>query len=232
MHLEAMKIPMSDKSTKKQGQPNQIELENLQEEVNAEASPLFDFLVKYAKVILGAVAAILLIVAGYTAFKGWTNYSKNQASEELAQVLTLSGEAKIEALNKFAANAPDHIKGGALFELAGALMDTKRFDDAAEAWKELELLNSDDSMGLLASMGLARCLLLADKADEAMAKAQEVVAASPEALLPPANRLLAACAEAAGNKTVAITALNALLESGRAVDAPLLSYRIRTLEAK
>ncbi len=222
---------MSDKNTNTQSTGSQIEMENLQQEVNAEASPLFDFLVKYAKVILGAVAAILLVVAGYTAFQGWTNYSQNKASGKLAQVLTLSGEAKIEALSKFAAEAPDHVKGGALFELAGALMDTENFEAAAEAWGELELL-SDDEMSLLASMGLARCLLLADKAGEAMAKAQEVVNTAPEALLPPANRLLAACAEANGDKDVAIVALKALLESGRAVDGPLLSYRIETLEAK
>lgn len=227
-----MNTTMSDQKTPVQeDQNNGIEMEDLQQAVNQEASPLFDFLVKNAKVIGIALGVIVLVAAGYAGTKAWSSYSQNQAMQEMAHILTLGGEERINTLKEYAPNAPETVKGGALFELAGALMTTGDFEGAAEIWKQIEELGNP-AMRTLAQMGRARCLLLAERADDAYAQAKALMDNAPEALKAPGNRLLAACAEAAGDKPAAAAALQALLDSGKAVDGPLISYRIQSLSAE
>ncbi|MBU1247708.1 MAG: tetratricopeptide repeat protein [Proteobacteria bacterium] len=227
-----MKTTMSEQNnTTPEPKKDALQVDGLQEAINKEATPLFDFLVKYSKAIFLGAGLLIAIAAGYAGIEAWGNYSENKASEEFAQVLSIQGPERIEALKAFADDAPAQLKGGVLFELAGSLMAMDKFEEAAEVWIELEAQGGEE-MKTITGMGLARCLLLAGKTDEAYAKAKDVTAAAPEAMLAPTNRLLAACAEAAGDKAAAAKALQTLLDSGNAVDAPLLSYRIQALGAE
>lgn len=222
-------------STQNQSQPeqgrSQDDIDHLHQEVNQEASPIFDFLVKYAKVIAGVAIGAVAAAAVYAGVSAWNGYTERKAQEQFAQVLSASGEQRITALQNYVDEAPKAVRGGALFELAGALMAEKRYDEAVGVWSELKGEGRPE-MRTLASMGMARCLLLNGQADQAMEMARAVVADAPEAMAAPANRLLAACAEAAGEPTLAATALQAVLDSGQAQDAPLLSYRIKSLKGE
>ncbi|MGE4504985.1 MAG: tetratricopeptide repeat protein [Desulfovibrionaceae bacterium] len=209
---------------------HKIELNDIQGEVNAEASKAFDFLVRNAKIIIGVVVVAVGAAAVYAGVQGWSSYSEKKAMEHYTQVLSTTGEARIEALRAYVADAPESVRGGALLELAGSLMNEQRYAEAAEEWKKLEGEGRPE-MRTLASLGEARCLLLSGAAEEAYAKAKAIIPLAPEAMVVPAQRLVAACAEAAGDKPGAAEALQAVLDSGTAVDAPLLSYRIEALKA-
>lgn len=210
---------------------SQADLDHLHQEVNQEASPMFDFLVKHAKVIAGVALGAVAAAAVYAGVTAWSGYSERKAQEEFAQVLSTTGENRVEALKAYVDEAPETVRGGALFELAGALMAEGRYGEAVPVWAELKGEGRPE-MRTLASMGMARCLLLDGQTDQALQMAEAIVADAPESMTAPANRLLAACAEAAGEPTLAATALQAVLDSGQAQDAPLLSYRIKTLKGE
>ena len=82
-------------STKNSPENNRkgLELPDFQELINAEASPLYEFLTKYSKIIITAIIVVVVAAAGYAGVKGWASYTKNKATDEFAQILALPGEA-------------------------------------------------------------------------------------------------------------------------------------------
>ncbi|MEF2145273.1 MAG: tetratricopeptide repeat protein [Desulfovibrionaceae bacterium] len=218
---------MSENTDKTQGQSLGID-----QEVSREASPLYAFIDKHKTILLGVIVGILAAATVYGGVKWWNQHSHNSARTELGGILTeTSGDQRVEALRIFADKAPASVKDGALFELAGALMQLGRFDESIAVWDELLSGLSTVQLKTVAGLGKARCLLLGDKPTEALAVIREIKGSAPAEFVTPVNRLLAVAAEQAGEKDVALTAYQELLSGGQIADAEFIQYKIGRLQA-
>lgn len=218
---------MSENTTKTPVAPQELAAE-----VTKEATPIFDALMRYKHIIAGVAVAVVAIAAIYTGVKLWNSYTLSSAKERLGGILlTTSEQERIDALTAFAADAPEGVRSGVLFELAGAQMQMGQTDEAVQTWDRIIASLNNPELLALAKLGKARTLLLGGKADEALAAARELRADSPESFATPINRLIAAAAEQAGDKQTALEAYQALLSGGQAADAEYLQYKIGQLQA-
>ncbi|MGE4291649.1 MAG: tetratricopeptide repeat protein [Desulfovibrio sp.] len=218
---------MSENTTQKPVAPHE-----LADEITKEATPIFDALMRYKHIIAGAAAVVIAVAAIYAGVTLWNAHTHSSAKEKLGNILlTTSAQERIDTLKAFAADAPDSVRNGALFELAGSQMQMGQFDDAAQTWDQLIARLETPELLALAKLGKARSLLLGGKAEEALTVARELRAAAPESFATPANRIIAAAAEQSGDTQTALEAYQALLSGGQAADAEFLNYKIGRLQA-
>lgn len=218
---------MSENTTQKPVTPNE-----LAGEVTKEATPIFDVLMRYKHIIFGAVAAVIAVAAIYTGVTLWNSHTLSSAKEQLGHILlSTSKQERIDALKTFTADAPDGVRNGALFELAGAQMLMAQYDDAAGTWDKLVSRLENPELLALARLGKARTLLLGGKAKEALQAALALRSDTPESFAAPVNRLVAAAAEQAGDDKAALEAYQALLSGGQTADAEYVKFKIARLKA-
>lgn len=217
---------MSENTTQKP-----VEAHVLAEEITKEASPLFQAIMRYKNVIAGVAVAIVAAAAIYTGATLWNSYTVSSAKDQLGDILlTASGDKRVEALKAFTADAPDGVRNGGLFELAGTQMQLGLFDEAVQTWDQLISRLENPELLALAKLGKVRSLLLGGKADEALTAALALRTDTPESFTTPVNRLIAVAAEQAGNNQTALEAYQALLSGGQAADAEYLQYKIGRLQ--
>lgn len=218
---------MSENITQKPIDPHE-----LADEITKEATPIFDTLMRYKHIIAGVAGVVIAVAAIYTGVTLWNSYTHSSAKEKLGDILlTNSAQERIDALKDFVADAPEGVRNGATFELVGAQVQMGQFDDAVQTWDQLIARLENPELLALAKLGKARTLLLAGKADEALAMAQGLRADTPESFAVPVNRIVAAAAEQAGDTQAALEAYQALLSGGQTADAEYLNYKISRLQA-
>ncbi len=216
-------------SKKNTGQSQGLNTENPHEPSSQAPEKALDFLIKNAKTILIVVVALILVAATWGGIQVWSDWSQQKDAEEFSQILNLPQVERLQKLTEYAPIAPKTIQGAALLELAGMLMEKEAFQEAATIWSQLAE-NSSGAVQWLAKLSKARCLLLAGEHDAAYTEMTNCINNAPKTMLVPSNRLLASCAEAVGDKSTAVKALQAILDSKQAVDAQLISYRIKQLQ--
>lgn len=217
---------MADKPT-----PTTAPIADIEQEVVQEARPILETLLKYKTPIIAGVATLLVMVAAYSGYTGWRNYSLTSAQEELGEIITTtSGQDLIDQLTAFADTTDSRVRPAALFELADALMESSLYAEAADVWTSLAEIDDEHIQGV-AILGQARCLLLDGRAQAAFDTAKAYQVTAPEAFSLPVNRLLAAAAEQTGDKAAALEAYQALAASQQVQDLPFIESRIRELSA-
>lgn len=197
--------------SQKKDQKNATILDSIQSEVSKEASPLLEFLIRNSKKI--ALLVVLVIVAA-AAFGGWTVYSENQvnaAREELGLlVVRPESEAKLAALEKFAADAPAELKTGAYLALASSAAQAGRHDLAASAWGQIASLTGSP-MHFTAQLGEAASLKDQGKGEQALMLLESMLSGTPAEMSPVLNSAILDLAEDLGQWDRALQACNNIL---------------------
>ena len=204
------------------------DLRGLQENVPETLHPVLNWMGRNHKLLIGIVSVIILVVAGFSIFKVVTGHQAESARNELTDILFSNDPGEMDRLAAFAEDAPEAVAVRARFELAAAKLGEKDYAGAAEAFAELAR-SEDKDVHVLATMSQARCLLLDDKADQALALMDDLKTSVPEAYSGSVTRLYAVAAEAAGKTDLAVSAYQELLAKGQGVDTEFLLYKLNQL---
>jgi predicted negative regulator of RcsB-dependent stress response len=209
------------------------QLEQIKKAVPDTSQRLFDFLVGNLKPIAIGCGAVVLAAAVFAGVNSWRARTAAKAADALGVILIEKTEpaARIQALDDFLKTAPSKLRPTALLELASTAMLTKQFDKAATAWDELEKDGGPD-MKIIAAIGRAKCLLMTDKAKDALALLESVKTKAPESYALPLTRQIAAAAEQAGNTQVALTAYSELAEKDTGPGKPFYEFKVNQLKSK
>ncbi|WP_027180491.1 tetratricopeptide repeat protein [Maridesulfovibrio bastinii] len=185
-------------------------LGQFQDSVPDSIHPFLNFLLENAKLILGIVAAIIIIAAGYAIMQHSQQKALDQAASQLGAIMIqYHGADQIKQLEKFQTEAPSEMKNSVDLALARAYMDASQFDKAAAAWKDIAA--KKDTFSSIAVIGQAKSLILGDKPDEAISLLQGLQSKTGETYKATINRLLASAAVMSGNNELAIQAYQALM---------------------
>jgi hypothetical protein len=209
------------------------QLEQIKKSVPDTSQRLFDFLSSNLKPIVIGCGAIVLAAAVYAGVDAWRTHSANKAADSLGLILIQKTEpkARVAALEDFLKDAPGRLRPTVLLELAGSAMLDKQFDKASTAWQELEGSSSPD-MKVIAAIGHAKCLLMAEKPQDALTLLESTKKNAPEAYGLTLTRQIAVAAEQAGNTQVALTAYTELADKDTGPGKPYYEYKVNVLKAK
>ncbi|OEU70484.1 MAG: hypothetical protein BA863_00875 [Desulfovibrio sp. S3730MH75] len=205
-------------------------LDQVQEAAPESIHPLLDFLIKNGKMIVIGIVAILVIAAGASGYQYTQEQKKLKAQSELGAILIkYSGTKKAEELATFLATAPAEMKPAVELALAKAWMDDSKFMKAEAVWAEIA--KGNDAMAPVASIGQAKCLILADKPEEAVKILTALKNTSGDTFGSTIDRLLAQAADKSGNTQLAIQAYQGLLTNNPA-QRLYFESKIKELKAK
>ncbi|NDV23654.1 tetratricopeptide repeat protein [Desulfovibrio sp. JC022] len=192
--------------------------------------PLLDYIIKNGKMIVGGIAVIILLAGGISGVKYMNQQKMIKAQSEMGTILIkYSGAKQAEALAAFEKDAPASMKPAVQLALAKAWMDADRFADAKSVWADIA--KTSPKLAPVAGLGQAKCLMLEDKAGEAITILQKIKESAGAAYAPSINRLLADAAEKAGNIQLAVQAYQGLLTSSPQ-EASFFEFKIKELKAK
>lgn len=207
-------------------------MDELQHGVSREAQPLLTFLTENYRKILAGIGVVLVIVAGYGAYEYSSRSALASARTELGEILVnRDGQARLEALEVFAAKAPAAVRTSALFELARLSLEAGAYDRAGAAWDSLVTTAAGDAV-FIARMGRAQAFAAAGKAEEAFAAMEAAEAAAPESFKNIALLQLAVAAEQVGRLDRAIAAYESLMTQGSDGDKEMFAHKIADLKAR
>ncbi|MBU1230287.1 MAG: tetratricopeptide repeat protein [Proteobacteria bacterium] len=209
------------------------QLEQIKKAVPDTSQRLYEFLVNNMKPIALGCGAVILAAAVYAGVNSWRAHTAAKAADALGVILIekTDSKARVAALEAFLKDAPGSLRPTVLLELAASAMVDKQFDKAALAWTELEGSSSED-MKVIAGIGHAKSLLLADKAPEALTLLKALRAKSPEAYSMPITRQLAVAAEQAGDTKAALEAYSELASRAEGSGKPFFEFKVNQLKAK
>lgn len=218
--------------------PNPLEqsgvIGEIQSEVSVEAAPLLKFIIKHSKLIV--LLVVLLIGAIVTAgFMQWQAANKQeQAEAELGMILTgaTQGADRIAALEAFIAKAPSRLQQGAWLELGMVAQQLGDHQKTAQAFDQAAQLGGTSVLASISRLNQADALMQSGKTDEALKILTALESATNGTMRTLARQTLAAAAEAAGNKELAIKTYEALAAQGPETDLAFYRARLAILKAQ
>ena len=193
--------------------------------------PVLEAAFKYRKQIIIVVSIIVAAAALYSGVNAYTSRARTGAQAELGTILVESqGADRIARLEGLLGNVPGAVEPAVNLAIAETSMTTGDFDKAVEYWGKVAAETSGDTR-VAAELGKAKALLLAGKAQDALAALKTLAANASEAYVVPVNRQIAVAAEAVGDKAEALAAYKKLSEKN-VNDKPFVDYKIAQLEAE
>jgi predicted negative regulator of RcsB-dependent stress response len=201
-------------------------------EVQDELHPVLRKIQENLRLVIGVIAAALLIAGGYAGYQYHQDRTYENAKSDIARAMAVQEPgARAEALAQAAENAPDELATAARLELAATLEQTGDYARAAEVWRGIAE-NAGPEFTVTAGLGLASSLSAAGEHDRALQVLQELKAEAPEAYWPAVTRKLATVAERAGEYEVAVRAYRELAEETSPQDKQYLQHKIDSLTGK
>ncbi|MBN2139762.1 MAG: hypothetical protein PHV85_08860 [Desulfovibrionaceae bacterium] len=210
---------------------SRLDLSWLEDRLSEGAPPALRWLIHNLRPIIFAALGVVLAAAAVAGFKAYQSRALARANEDLGAILVkYSGQERIERLEKFLPQAPDELKTGVLFELAGECMGQKDYAKAAGFWKQLSA-GPDRDVVVLAGLGRAKCLSLSGRPGEALGILSDLSRSAPEPYRMPVYRQLAAAAEEAGDLDAAISAYEELAGLDNSPGKQFLEFKVEQLKA-
>lgn len=214
--------------TEKTAAQPQSPLDALGAGVEESLHPALQWIVSHIKLIVGIVAALLLLVGSLAAYKA---VSQSRLADRRAELTALLAEAdpaaRAEALAAFAAKAPETLRPTAQLELAASLSAAGRHEEAAAAWAAMDATH----LGAVPGFGQAAELSRAGKHAEAQAVLEGMRQSLPKAYQMLLLERLAYEAEQAGDTNAAIAAWEALLAENQGGSSAFITAKIKDLRA-
>lgn len=194
-------------------------LDQMSSEVTPATSPLLNFLVNNARMIVIVLAICLAITGGYGIYAWQAGRNVAEAQNSLAAVLVIRDDAaRLAKLKEFSATAPEVMQKGLTLSIAHAAMQAKDYAAAFTAWDALAKDPKDD-LYITAIIGKAESLSLQDKAADALALLDGMSISPDNDAYGIVNSLIVSVAEQAGNMDRAIKACENLI-AGMATRSP------------
>jgi len=207
-------------------------LGGLQSEVSVEAAPLLQFIARHAVAVMVMLGFFVATLVGIGAWQWYASKRDAQAQTNLARLLLQQqGAARVNALESFAATAPNSIRLAALTELALAALAEKDAARAADAFARVAALDKNTPFGAMATLSEAQTLMQAGKAAEALTVLEELEHAVPEPIRVQVRGLIALNARQVGKTDRAIKAYEDLLAGAQGDDADYYRFCIQQIKA-
>ncbi len=214
-----------------QGAGNSHLLNDLQSEVSNEATPLLQFILKHAMLIIAGLALFVVILGGVGGYNWYTEQKLEQAQASLSQiVLSKQGEERIAALEAFISTAPSSMQGGIQLALAETAMELKSYDKAATHFGALAKLDQQGALGLLAALNQGQALLLAKKPKDALTVFESIVDKASAVQKIVIQQALAEAALQVGDIEKAKKTFEAMAASSQGPEGRFFRYRARTVD--
>lgn len=203
-------------------------LDDVEARVPESLHPILEAAFKYQKQLIIGVVAIIAVAAVYAGVRGYNQRARTQAQAQLGTILIeASGQDKIARLEGLLADAPSSVKPAILLELARTTMNNGEYDKGVSYWNRL-VGETDDHLEVVARLGKAKCLVLADQPAEAVTILEALAGTVGAEFSAPVYRQLAVAAEAAGNDDKALEAYRKLIEEP-VNDKPFIEFKIAQL---
>ncbi len=205
-------------------------LSELQSEVSNEATPLLQFILNHAVIIMAGLALFVLILAGIGGYNWYAERNLQEAQANLSQiVLSNQGEERISALEAFLISAPSSMQGGIQLSLAETAMELKDYTKAAGYFGALAMLDTEGALGLLAALNQGQALLLAKKPKEALPIFESLVDKASAVQKIVIQQSLAEAAIQAGDVEKAKKTFEAMAAATPGAEGRFFRYRARTV---
>ncbi len=213
-----------------QGPLNPHLLNDLQSEISSEATPLLQFILKHAMLIMAVLALFVLILGGVGGYNWYAESKLQDAQANLSQiVLSKQGEERISALEAFIKTAPSSMQGGIQLTMAETAMELKNYDKAATYFGVLASLDSNGALGLLAALNQGQALLLANKPKDALSVFESIVNKASTAQRIVIQQALAEAAIQVGDIAKAKQTFEAMAQASPGPEGRFFRYRARTV---
>ena len=186
-------------------------LDKVSAEVAPEVSPLLNLLLKYSRLLVFLLVAVVAIGIGWGGYAWYSGRQLAAATLELGELQALPAAEGLEKLKTFAAGAPSGLKSAANLALAQAALYASDYATAASAW-EAVAARETGPIAQVARIGKAQALVMAGKDAEALAVLQ-AVAPETDAMRAFVDELLVDLAEKTGNIELAVKASRSLAEN-------------------
>jgi predicted negative regulator of RcsB-dependent stress response len=207
-------------------------LGDLQAEVSAEAAPLLRFIARNASAIMVLLGLFAVVVVGVGAWQWYASKRDEEAQTQFSRLLLQPpSAARVSALERFAATAPDSVRLAAWMELGLAALAEKDSVKASAAFARVAALDKDKPFGAVAALSEAQVLIQAGKAVEALAVLEPLENTVPEHMRVQVRGLIALNAWRAGNADRAVKAYEDLLAGALGDDADYYRFCIRQIKA-
>jgi tetratricopeptide (TPR) repeat protein len=183
---------------------------SIQGEVAAEASPMLQFLIAHARLIVLGVVLFLLAIGGYWLYDARQTRIRDELRLEFGRLLTSRhGQDRLAALEEYLKTAPASLHAAAWFAMAETAREVR--DPAREyaAWERIAGL--DSAMRVTASLAMAETLAAQEKRQEALDLLESLIPGLPDRDLAAVNERIVFLAEALGNFDRAIVACEAVI---------------------
>lgn len=211
-------------------------LGELQSEVATEAAPLLSFVLRHIKVVVGAVAALILFIVGCGVWQWRIASAENEACLALGRILTgQSGSAQAAALEALAEKVPASMRQGVLLSAASSAAAAGKPDRAAAVYGKVYEADPQGALGVMSGLNEAALLRQGGNMKGALAVLEKLETAAPQAARVMVREELAATAEQAGEKARALQAYEALVQDLSVAPVPGLDagfYRDRIKQLK
>jgi len=196
--------------------------------------PLLRKLQENIKIIAVVAGAFVLVFGGYAIYDYVQTKRLASAGEQLGKILvSTGGEERVTALEAFVASAPAALETSGLMELAAALKNQERHEEALEVWNQLQG-QVDPTLEPVVVLGKSEALESLGRPDEALTLLEGFKAGAPEPYMPTVDRRIAELAEESGDMAKALAAYRELEQYERLGPSvkEYLRYKIAQLEAK
>lgn len=193
-------------------EPTPSVLTTLQSEVASEASPMLQFLVRHARVIVIGILLFIVAIIGYWVHSWQAGKQYAADAKELGAIVAMSDvKQRLDKLEAYLPSAPQKMKANALFAVMEGARQLQDYPKVHDAWKAIGAL--DPSLKVPAGMGMASALAAQNKFKEAMASLDSISSGLSQIDSTIINTQLVGYAELAGDYDRAIATCDALLKS-------------------
>ena len=211
--------------------PQQDVLTDIESHTPETLHPILEAAFTYRKQLIIVVSVIVAAAAVYAGTTAYTRRAVTASQADLGTILTQAkGADKVAQLEQLVNDAHGSVKPAVILALAEASMDDGEFAKAAEYWGQVAD-EADGDTRFAAQLSQAKAMLLAGKADDALAALKGLAEDASEGYVLPLTRQIAVAAEAAGDKAEALAAYKKLAEKN-VTDKPFVDYKISQLEAE
>ncbi len=184
------------------------------------------------KTIIIGLIIVVLGVGGYAIYDFMDKNKKEKARQDLGKILSLPLKERVEELNKYleTASSPKMLIPAQL-ELATALSEEKKHEEAAKIWGELAASQAGQ-MQVVATLNQAAELTSAQKYNQAATLLASLAEAAPQGYRVIIYQRLGYVLEEAGDLKTAVLAWKLLEHYNEAGDRPFIPAKIISLEEK
>ncbi len=205
----------------------------LQSEVSVEATPLLRFVLAHIRLLVGGVVVLVLAIAAVGGWRWYENSVQREAEIALGHIrVSTSGEERIAALEKIAADIPENLRLGLQLDIAITALGMEDLPRAAAAYGALYAQDPKGPVGLMAALNQADILQRQGKPAEALAVLDALEKNAPQSMRSVILEGQAISAEQSGDLNRALGDYEALVKAAGGDNLGYMQAKIAELRAR